>query len=327
MKKTTCAFTGHRPKSFPWKYDETARDCVLLKQTLAAEIAALAAQGVTDFLSGMALGADLWAAQAVLDLRRKNPAVKLRCILPCEGQERKWPAPAQEQYRSLLGQADEVVYVSRNYHADCMLERNRCLVDHSHVLLAVYNGTVRSGTGMTVRYAQAQGREVIQIDPVSREVTRCDVSNLPREQRLRQLIEDEKIIYSKRFPRPEPLAMKAAWEDAGAELPVEPPSLEPIFEHIVEESMFEIDPDKAALQQRFLGLAVKLSSSYKIDMDIKERCSCLSVIMYLDCATCSGELKEMFAELLRMSDHISSFLSKTEPCDFIIALDCCSYAE
>lgn len=29
----TCAFTGHRPNSFPWKYDETARDCVLLKKS------------------------------------------------------------------------------------------------------------------------------------------------------------------------------------------------------------------------------------------------------------------------------------------------------
>ena len=50
-----CAFTGHRPKSFPWKYNEAAPDCVLLKEALAAQITALAEQGVTDYLSGMAL--------------------------------------------------------------------------------------------------------------------------------------------------------------------------------------------------------------------------------------------------------------------------------
>ena len=54
----SCAITGHRPKSFPWKYDETAPGCVLLKEVLASQIAALADSGVTGWLSGMALGVD-----------------------------------------------------------------------------------------------------------------------------------------------------------------------------------------------------------------------------------------------------------------------------
>lgn len=72
MNEKTCAFTGHRPKSFPWKYDETARDCVLLKEVLGTQIAMLAEEGITDFLSGMALGVDLWSAQIVLGLQEKN---------------------------------------------------------------------------------------------------------------------------------------------------------------------------------------------------------------------------------------------------------------
>ena len=166
-----CAFTGHRPKSFPWGYDESASDCILLKEVLAAQISALAGQGVTDFLSGMAQGVDLWCAQIVLDLKKKNSALKLHAILPCEWQESKWTASAQALYRSILEQADEVVYVNREYSANCMLERNRYMVDRASILLAVYNGTYRSGTGMTVRYAQKLGREVIIIDPTSRNIT------------------------------------------------------------------------------------------------------------------------------------------------------------
>ena len=105
MKETACAFTGHRPKSFPWKYKETAPDCVLLKETLAAQIRLLADSGVTDWLSGMALGVDLWCAQIVLSLKEKNPALRLHCILPCEGQEVKWPKAEQEQYHSILKRA------------------------------------------------------------------------------------------------------------------------------------------------------------------------------------------------------------------------------
>ena len=163
-----CAFTGHRPKSFPWRYDETAPDCLLLKKVLAAQISALAEQGVTDWLSGMAQGVDLWCAQIVLDLRKENPALELHAILPCVGQERKWTASAQERYRSILAQANEVVYVGQEYSRDCMLKRNRYLVDHSSILLAVYSGTWRSGTGATVRYAQKLNREIIILNPITR---------------------------------------------------------------------------------------------------------------------------------------------------------------
>lgn len=162
-----CAFTGHRLKSFPWKYNEAAPDCVLLKEILAEQIKTLVGRGVTDFLSGMAQGVDLWCAQIVLGLKEKNPALRLHCILPCEGQEVKWPVAERERYHSILRQADEVVYVSRAYHSGCMLERNRYMVDRVSILLAVYNGSQRSGTGATVRYAQKQGRDVIIIDPVT----------------------------------------------------------------------------------------------------------------------------------------------------------------
>lgn len=171
MTEIACAITGHRPKSFPWKYNETAPDCVLLKETLAAQIRLLADSGVTDWLSGMALGVDLWCAQIVLSLKEKNPALRLHCILPCEGQEVKWPKAEQEQYHSILKRADEVVYVSRDYHPDCMLERNRYMVDRASILLAVYNGTRRSGTGMTVNYADAKHRMITIINPITREVS------------------------------------------------------------------------------------------------------------------------------------------------------------
>lgn len=166
-----CAFTGHRPKSFPWGYNERDPDCVLLKKVLAEQISALVDSGVTGFISGMALGVDLWASEIVLDLRKKNPLIKLSCALPCEGQEKKWPFYTQAKYRTILKQADDTIWISRGYTADCMLNRNRYMVDHASVLLAVYNGAYRSGTGMTVRYAESKHRKIILIDPNTQEVS------------------------------------------------------------------------------------------------------------------------------------------------------------
>ena len=165
MIEKCCAFTGHRPRKFPWGDDETDARCVALKKALTEQITTLVETGYTDFFSGMAEGADTWAALAVLALKKDNPALKLYCVLPCEEQAGRWSASARELYFSILEQADEVVYVGREYSKDCMLKRNRYLVDHAACLLAVYNGEWRGGTAMTVRYARKLGREVIILIP------------------------------------------------------------------------------------------------------------------------------------------------------------------
>ena len=73
MIERCCAFAGHRPKKFPWGYNEAEARCVALKRTLAAEIAKLVNAGYTNFFSGMAEGTDAWAALAVLALKKKIP--------------------------------------------------------------------------------------------------------------------------------------------------------------------------------------------------------------------------------------------------------------
>ena len=179
MMNKVCAFTGHRPSKLPWRYDEMDSRCVALKTVLTEQITALIEAGVTQFLSGMAEGTDIFCSEIVLALREKNPAIKLHCILPCTAQAEKWSVSSQELYRSILGRADSVVYVSRDYHEKCMLDRNRFLVEHAAVLLAVYNGVKRSGTGATVNYARKMDREIIVIDPITRRVTHGEFAPLP----------------------------------------------------------------------------------------------------------------------------------------------------
>ena len=163
MDKTTCAFTGHRPHKFLWKGDEADLRCVALKTVLAEQVGKLVAAGVTDFYSGMADGSDVWLSQIVLDLRKENPALKLHCYLPCEGQADKWSSSAQERYHSILGQADSVIYVSHKYYDGCMIARNHHLVEAAGRLLAVFNGVKRSGTGATLNYARKLGREILRL--------------------------------------------------------------------------------------------------------------------------------------------------------------------
>lgn len=167
----TCAFTGHRPQNLPWQFNENDKNCLKLKQILNQQISQLAKNGFTDFLSGMALGSDTWAAEAVLNLRKKKPALKLHCILPCKTQAEKWPVSEQERYQKILAQADSIFFTSRNYHPNCMLERNRFMVEKARLLLAVYNGQPHSGTAAAVRHAQRLGCDIIIINPISLQIS------------------------------------------------------------------------------------------------------------------------------------------------------------
>ena len=121
---------------------------------------------MTDFYSGGADGVDCWASLIVLELRKKNPALRLHLILPHEGQADKWSDSAQDRYHSILEQADLIEYMSRKYYDGCMLDRNHRLVEATGVLLAVYNGERRGGIAATVRYARKAGRKVIIFDPI-----------------------------------------------------------------------------------------------------------------------------------------------------------------
>jgi len=87
MSVSSCAFTGHRPERFGFKYNEDDERCVKLKVLMREQISELIAGGVNEFFTGMALGVDQWAAEIVLDFKKDHPYIKLTAVLPCETQK------------------------------------------------------------------------------------------------------------------------------------------------------------------------------------------------------------------------------------------------
>ena len=128
-------------------------------------------ENVTHFISGMALGTDLMAAEIVLDLKVSYPGITLESAIPCETQAVKWTVSQRERYYDIAAQCDKETMLQSHYTPDCMDKRNRYMVDHADFILAVWNGKP-SGTGRTVTYARGKNRTVIVIDPVSLAVNR-----------------------------------------------------------------------------------------------------------------------------------------------------------
>lgn len=165
MTTKKCAFTGHRPQSLPFGFNETDERCVALKQTLRNEIIKLIEnEGVTHFISGMAIGVDMYAAEIVLGLKASYPVLTLESAIPCETQAAKWNEDLRDRYYEIASKCDKETLIQRHYTADCMHKRNRYMVDQADYIIAVWDGRP-SGTGKTVQYAQRQGKPVIAINP------------------------------------------------------------------------------------------------------------------------------------------------------------------
>ncbi len=165
MNKKSCCFTGSRPQNLPYGFDEQHPDCVRLKELLRQEIERLITkENVFHFISGMALGVDQWAAEAVLDLKKIYPGITLESAIPCETQAESWRIEQRERYFTIASQCDQETLLQQHYTKDCMQKRNRYMVDSSQFVLAVWSGRP-GGTGSTVRYAQQMGRQIVCINP------------------------------------------------------------------------------------------------------------------------------------------------------------------
>lgn len=170
MRTKKCAFTGHRPQSLPFGFNETDERCITLKQKLRDEIVKqIEENGVTHFITGMAIGVDMFAAEIVLGLKSAYNNITLECAIPCETQAEKWSEPLRDRYFDIVAKCDKETLLQQRYTPDCMHKRNRYMVDQADYIIAVWNGKP-SGTGKTVQYAQQQGKPVCVINPVSLDV-------------------------------------------------------------------------------------------------------------------------------------------------------------
>ena len=161
----TCCFTGHRPERLPWGSSEGNPRCAALKTRLRLAVEQACDRGMRHFICGMARGCDFYFAEAVLALRQQRNDITLEAAVPCSTQARGWPEADRQRYRLLLDACDRETLVQEHYTRGCMQRRNRYMVDHSGLLIAVYDGSPAGGTFGTIHYALQRGVPYIELRP------------------------------------------------------------------------------------------------------------------------------------------------------------------
>lgn len=152
-----CCFTGHRPE----KLNEPPEE---VQAWLGAQIDRAISNGYTTFISGYAMGVDIWAGEIVLRKKAANPEIHLIAATPWPGFSNRWSDEWRRQYSELLRCADLVINVCTHYHNGVFQQRNEWIVDHSNRVIAFFNGA-HGGTKNTIDYAENRGIEVITNNP------------------------------------------------------------------------------------------------------------------------------------------------------------------
>lgn len=162
MGRKIAAVTGHRPdKLFGYDLmdDRYTRIRTTIRKILEQEDAA-------EMWTGMALGTDMLAALAVIDMQDEGSDIRLNAAIPFVGHKStRWPPMTQKLYDAILYRSARRDLVTEGGFSKWALElRNRYMVDRADFLIAVYSG-IHGGTANCIKYARKMKRPIWFIDP------------------------------------------------------------------------------------------------------------------------------------------------------------------
>ncbi len=155
-KQKAVAFTGNRKLNAPQGARISNLKFEVYKRTYAL-IEEAYHDGKRQFLSGMAQGFDMIAAEAVLKLRDEYDDVELIAVIPFEGQADNFSYEDQKRYDRIIDEADQIIVTSPTYSgAKVYFVRNNYLADNASYIIAYSDGNGR-GTAYTLQRAIEQG--------------------------------------------------------------------------------------------------------------------------------------------------------------------------
>lgn len=155
-----CCVTGHRPSGFPFPRNMENISYVLYIDELYTEIQSLIGEGYRDFITGMAEGADIDFAKAILYYRDVEMNITLEAAMPYPITYPKIPSEYIDERNDIFSVCDTKTVVSEHYFRGCMQKRNCYMVDKADIVLAIWNGKCEGGTWNTIKYARSKGKKI-----------------------------------------------------------------------------------------------------------------------------------------------------------------------
>lgn len=156
-KERTCFFAGHRPYRFSFEPEEKKQFYENLYANILKAIRELLQTGCNTFLCGGTMGFDIMCGEAVAELKKEFPEIRLGCILPFENHHSDFSPNWQERFLKILDVCDFIDYVSPTKVIGCYYDRHKKMINNSSYMITYFDGR---GGGTARIIAAAQGSKL-----------------------------------------------------------------------------------------------------------------------------------------------------------------------
>lgn len=145
-KNQTVAFTGNRELT-----TSNGRSDANLENVLRTELSFCLEdcykEGKNVFITGMAIGWDMLAAEQVLKFKETHSDVVLIAAIPFMGQELIYNETDKRRYKSIYEAANHCEFITDGgYNSDAYHKRNDWMIANCSEIIAYDSGKPRSGT-------------------------------------------------------------------------------------------------------------------------------------------------------------------------------------
>ena len=140
LRMHRCCFTGHRPDKMILGEKE-------IKPMLEKAIDEAIEDGYVTFITGMAMGVDIWAAEIVLERKKKNDNLHLICALPHPGFETRRSLSEKMKFNKIIKKASLLftallsLSVGTSYSVNNVTEVEAAGATYTKVTEAMLNNT------------------------------------------------------------------------------------------------------------------------------------------------------------------------------------------
>ncbi|MCZ8516195.1 SLOG family protein [Paenibacillus filicis] len=155
----------------------------IIKKAIKKQLLALMDEGLEWVIVSGQWGVELWAAEAVLELREEGEPLRLAVITPFLEQDEKWSEEKKKLYSGVTRQADYVNSVTKSKYVGPwqFQETNKFLLRHSDGLVLLYDedtaGSPRFIKEQAERWAQTADYRLVYITPY-------DLQSIADEERM-----------------------------------------------------------------------------------------------------------------------------------------------
>lgn len=151
-------------------FKNDSKEANYIKKALQKQLKALIEEGLEWVIITGQLGVELWAAEAVLSLKKEFHHVKLAVMTPFLQQESNWNEQNKQYYQSILADADFVESLSKQPYISPMQfkNRDRFLLQKCDGMLLLYDEE-REGSPQYIwreakKYRETHPFELIQLN-------------------------------------------------------------------------------------------------------------------------------------------------------------------